>query len=214
MCSLQIVICTRFKYMLVSVSYVMNLRETQLIWRSGTRIYVCPNFIGAAVTPVKYEFIPRTCIFAKINKANLRDLIAATGLVILLKLDWNQFFSPCDLEVWWMTSKNNRPPLPYYVKFCASFQIHRLIQTGFAVWKRSIRVKIADFASRVTLKFDGRHWKTIGHLCYAASSFVHHFIAIIEFKLELQSGNAKFGSKLAIFCPLWPLNLMDDHEKQ
>ena len=34
------------------------------------------------------------------NKANLRDLIAATGLVILLKLDSNRrFFSPCDLEV-------------------------------------------------------------------------------------------------------------------
>ena len=38
------------------------------------------------------------------NKANLRDLIAATGLVILLKLDPNhQLFSPCDLEIWWMT---------------------------------------------------------------------------------------------------------------
>ena len=35
------------------------------------------------------------------NKANLRELIAATGLVILLKLDSNrQFFSPCDLEIW------------------------------------------------------------------------------------------------------------------
>ena len=39
-------------------------------------------------------------------KANLRDLIAATGLVILLKLDLNRrFFSPCDLEIWWMTQK-------------------------------------------------------------------------------------------------------------
>ena len=34
------------------------------------------------------------------NKANLRDLIAATGLVILLKLDLNRrFFSPYDLEI-------------------------------------------------------------------------------------------------------------------
>ena len=34
------------------------------------------------------------------KKANLRDLIAATGLVILLKLDSNhRFFSPCDLEI-------------------------------------------------------------------------------------------------------------------
>ena len=35
------------------------------------------------------------------NKANLRDLIAATGLVILLKCDPNhRFFSPCDVEIW------------------------------------------------------------------------------------------------------------------
>ena len=27
--------------------------------------------------------------------------------------------------------------------------------------------------------------KTIGHLFYATSSFVHHFVAIGEFKLEL-----------------------------
>ena len=40
--------------------------------------------------------------------------------------------------------------------------------------------------------------KTIGHLSYAASSFVHHFIAIGVFKLELQSGNAQFGYKSTI----------------
>ena len=51
----------------------------------------------------------------RLNKANLKDLIAATGLVTLLKLDSNRrFFSPCDLEIWWMTSKNNRAPLLYY----------------------------------------------------------------------------------------------------
>ena len=62
----------------------------------------------------------------------------------------------------------------------------------------------------MTLKFDGWPWKTIGYLFYATSSFVHHFKAICEFKLELQSGNAQFGSKLAIFCPVWPWNLRDD----
>ena len=45
---------------------------------------------------------------SSIDKANLRDLIAVIGLVILLKLDSNRlFFSPCDLEIWWMTPKNN-----------------------------------------------------------------------------------------------------------
>ena len=47
--------------------------------------------------------------------------------------------------------------------------------------------------SRVTLKFDGWPWKTIGLLFYATSSFVPHFVAIVEFKLELQSGNAQSG---------------------
>ena len=65
------------------------------------------------------------------NKANLRDLIAATGLVI------------------------------------------------------SNRIKIVNFSARVTVKFDGWPCKTIGHLFYATSSFVHHFVAIGEFKLEL-----------------------------
>ena len=31
--------------------------------------------------------------------------------------------------------------------------------------------------------------KTIGHLYYTTSSCVHDFIAICEFKLELESGN-------------------------
>ena len=40
--------------------------------------------------------------------------------------------------------------------------------------------------------------KTIGHLFYATSSFVHHFVAIGEFKLELQSGNAQSWLNLTI----------------
>ena len=40
-------------------------------------------------------------------------------------------------------------------------------------------------------QFDVWPWKTIGHLFIATSSFVHHFVAIGELKLELQSGNAQ-----------------------
>ena len=80
--------------------------------------------------------------------------------------------------------------------------------------KRPIWVKIGDVLSRVTLKFDGWPWKTIGHLLFAVSSFVQHFIAIGEFKLELQSGNAQFESNLTISWAMWPWNLRDDLEKQ
>ena len=125
-----------------------------------------------------------------------------------------RFFVPCDLEIWWMTFENNRAPLLYYIKLCASFQIHRWIETEVTVQKRSIWVKICNFLSRVTLKFDGCPWKTIGHLFYVASSFVHHFTAISEFKLELQSGNAQSGSNSTIFKAVPPWNLTDDLAKQ
>ena len=62
------------------------------------------------------------------------------------------------------------------------------------------------------LKFDRWHWNTIGHLFYATSSFVHHFVTIGEFKVEWQSGNAQFGS--TILLAVWPWNLMDELEKQ
>ena len=94
-----------------------------------------------------------------------------------------QFFVPCHLEIWWMTLENNRAPLLYYINLCASFQSHGWIQTGVTVRKRSIWVKIGNFLSCVTLKFDGWPSKTIAHHFYVASSFVHHFIAIGEFKL-------------------------------
>ena len=103
-----------------------------------------------------------------------------------------QFFVPCDLQIWWMILQNNRAPLLYYIKLCASFHSHQLIQSEVTVWKCPIWIKIDDFLSRVTLKCDGWPWKTIGHLFYATSSLVHHFVAIGEFRLEFQSGNAQF----------------------
>ena len=53
--------------------------------------------------------------------------------------------------------------------------------------------------------------KTIGHLFYATSSFVHHSVAIGEFKLELQSGNGQFGSNRRFFelrdLEIWRMTL-------
>ena len=46
--------------------------------------------------------------------------------------------------------------------------------------------------------------KTIGHLFYATSSFVHHFVAIGEFILELESGTPNLGQ---IRCFLEPCDL-------
>ena len=180
-----------------------------------------------------------------------------------LKLDSSQnwrFFVPCGFEIWWMTFENKKATLLYYTKLCASFKRHGWIHTGVTIWKPSIKVKVCDFLSRVTLKFDGWPWKRIGHfylassfvqnfiaicefqtpnldqnrcflshvtlkfdrwpwktivhLFYATSSFVHHFVAIGEFKLDLQSGNSQFGSESTIFEPCDLKNLTDDFEKQ
>ena len=167
----------------------------------------------------------------------------------------SDIFRPCDLEIWWMTLKNNRAPFLCYVKLCATFQNHPWIQAWVTASKRSIRVKISDSLSRVTLKFNGGPWKTIRHLLYTTpsfvhhskaigewwiqtrvtvrkrsirakigdflsratlkfdrwpwktirllfyttSSFVHHFVAIGDIKLELQSGNAQLGVKIDDF---------------
>ena len=79
------------------------------------------------------------------------------------------------------------------MKFCALFQSYELIQSGVTVRKRSIRVKIGIFCRVQPWNLADDLEKTMGHLSYAASSFVHHFIAIGGFKVELQSGNAQFG---------------------
>ena len=91
-----------------------------------------------------------------------------------------RFVVPCDLEIWWMTLKNNMAPLLCYFKLCASFHSHWWIQTGVTVRKRQIWVKIDDFLSRVTLKFDRWPWKTIRHSpkqhqasCIIPSSYVN-----------------------------------------
>ena len=57
-------------------------------------------------------------------------------------------------------------------------------------------------------------WKTIGHLSFAVSSFVQHFIAIGEFKLELQSVNTQFGSIQRFLEPcdleIWRMTLKNN----
>ena len=110
-----------------------------------------------------------------------------------------RLFVPCDLEIWRETLKYNRAPLLCCFQLCASFHSHHWIQTGATVRKRSVWVKIGTFLSPVTLKFHGWPSKTIGHLFNNTLSYVHHFKAIDEFKLELQSGNAQYRSKSAIF---------------
>ena len=63
-----------------------------------------------------------------------------------------RFLEPCDLEIWQMTLQNNRAPLPYYFKLCASFRTHWWIPTWVTVRKRPIWVKIDDFFEMCDLR--------------------------------------------------------------
>ena len=188
------------------------------------------------------------------NKANLRDVIAGTALVIsnwiqivnfsarvTVKFDgWPQktighfFYNTSSFVHHFVAIGDLKPELQSgNAQFGSNSTIFRAVwpcnltydleqgkSEGFescdrpVVRKRPIWVKIGDVLSRVNLKFDGWPWKTIGHLSFAVSSFVQHFIAIGEFKLELLSGNAQFGSNSMIFRAMWPWNLTYDLEKQ
>ena len=67
------------------------------------------------------------------NKANLRDLIGATGLAILPKLNSNRsFVSPCDLDISWMTPKT----IGHLFHATLSF-LHHFIALGEFNWSDS-----------------------------------------------------------------------------
>ena len=102
-----------------------------------------------------------------------------------------------------MTLKNHMAPLLCYFKLFASWHSYLWIQAGITAQKQLIWVTIINFSAHVILKFNRWPWKAIGHLFYATSSFVHHFVAIWKFKLELRSRNAQICFDLCDLH-LWP----------
>ena len=73
------------------------LHLSTLLW--GTYIAIDCYFIGF-IWQMVYFRLSKAIILLMINKANMRDLIAATGLVILIKLDSNHwFFSQYGIEI-------------------------------------------------------------------------------------------------------------------
>ena len=122
--------------------------------------------------------------------------------------------------VWPWNLTNDLEKTIGHLYYATSSSMHHLLAIGeFKLELQSGNAQFGSkstifFFSHVTLQFDVWPWKTIGHLFYATSSFVHHFVAICDLKLELQSGNAQFGSNSMIFRAVWPCNLTYDLEKQ
>ena len=95
-----------------------------------------------------------------------------------------RLLGPCELEICWMTLKHNRAYHPGHFKLSASFRSHLLFHTGVTVRRPSIRVKIVNYSTNVTKKFDGWPWKTTGNL------FWNHFTLCSSFRshLYIQTG--------------------------
>ena len=106
-----------------------------------------------------------------------------------------------------MTLKNNRASLLCYFKFCASFSSHWWIQTGVTVRKRPIWVKIDDFFSRVTLKFDRWPWKTLNRVPLLSNiklcaSFHHHMW--IQTGVSVRKPLSWVLTSMTLTFGLWP----------
>ena len=67
------------------------------------------------------------------------------------------------------------------------------------VWNHSIQVEMGIFLSHMTVKFDRLlPSKTTGHHFYATPSFLYHFMAICEFKLEIMLSNYQIRAKFVL----------------
>ena len=143
------------------------------------------------------------------NKANLRDLIAATGLVILLKSGSNHsFFILYELEIRWITLKNNRAPFLGHIKLCTLFQSHQWIQTGVTIQKCSIQVKMANFLSHLALKFDTQHGHNIINraslLCYFKLCAWFHCHMWIQTGVTVRKRLTWVLTSVTLTFDLWP----------
>ena len=111
----------------------------------------------------------------------------------------NQFGSKlvifCSMWPWNLMDdlENNRAPLLYYIKLCASFHSHQWIQTGVIVQKRSIRVKIGN-----CFPFDLEIWQLTSN-----NTNLRDFIAVtslvISNKIQID-----FSARVTLKFDRWP----------
>ena len=124
---------------------------------------------------------------------------------------WSFVMWLCDLEIRWMTLKNNRASFLCYFKLCESFHSHQWIQTGVTVQKRQIQVNISNFFCPVRPSNLMEPWKTIGHLFYATSKLCASFHNNQWIQtLDIVRKCPNWGNSFFYLCDLhlWPLILI------
>ena len=105
---------------IINFSSHVNLKFDRWPWKIiGYLFYATSSFVhcSVAICEFKLELESRNTRFGSICS----------------------FFGLCDLEIWWLTLKNDRAPLLcYYQVFCALFCSHLWIQTEATVQKQSM----------------------------------------------------------------------------
>ena len=170
-------------------------------------------------------------LFSYNNKANMRDLLAATSLVILLKLDsnhrsswpWNlmdefkkQYGNSILHQALYIISNpwvnSNWSYGPEMLNLGRNWWYFVLCDLEIW-WRTNSGQNWRFFVPRdlqiwwMTLINNGAPFQNYIKLC---ASFQSH--EWIQTGVTVRK-NAQFGSKSAIFCPVWPWNLTDDLEK-
>ena len=112
-----------------------------------------------------------------------------TGVTVRKRPIWVYISDFCSVWPWNLTDDLEKIGYLFYATL--SFVHHATAINEFKLelqtWNAKIESNSTSFLSRATLKFDRWPLKTIGQLFPATSSFVHHFVAIGQFKLKLQS---------------------------
>ena len=125
-----------------------------------------------------------------------------------------RFLGPCDLEIWRMTLKTNMAPPLCYVKLCAVFRSHWLIQTGVSVRKRANLDQIRRLLDpcdleiwRMTLKNNKAPLLCYSKLCasFQIHQWNHTGVTVRKHQIWV---------KIDDFLAVWPCNLTYDLEKQ
>ena len=123
----------------ISISELkLDLQSGNAKFGSKSAIFFVPCDLEISWMSLKNNRAPLLCYVKRCASCRSHRWLE-TGVIVEkrpIQVNNCNFFVTCDLEIWRMTLKNNRAPLPYYVKLCASFHGHMWIQNWSYVWKR------------------------------------------------------------------------------
>ena len=147
-----------------------------------------------------------------INKANLRDLIAATGQVILLKLDSTHwFFIMPDLEIRWITLKDNKTPLLGHIKLLCIISKPSVNSN----WSYNPEMLNSGQNGHFFVPCDLEIWQMTFKTNRAPLLCYFKLFASLHSHQSIQAGitvrKLQIWVKIRDFCSVWAWNLMDSN---